>query len=308
MPSPAPRIGLLGCGLWGSNILRELRGLGAQVLVVDVDESARTRALNEGAVVAVGKPSDLAAVDGWIVATPATLHRPSIAEIAASARPILCEKPLAASLADAHAIAGSVRGPVHVVDVWRYHPAVHLLRELANGGSLGAVRGLRSTRANWTSPRTDVDSAWNLLPHDISIYREVFGVLPEPGAALAELEDGQVRSLWTQWRSNPWMVSEASNRFASRRRELQLHCARGVAFWSEAQAGQVVVHSGAANDRLEAVDRLAHPLSSTSALRGQLSHWLGFLAGGDAPRTDLAHAIEAIGLVERVRALAGLPA
>jgi len=34
---------LIGCGLWGANILRDLQFLGATVSVVDLDPSARER-------------------------------------------------------------------------------------------------------------------------------------------------------------------------------------------------------------------------------------------------------------------------
>ena len=75
------------------------------------------------------------------------------------------------------------RHPLHLMDVWRYHPVVEALAEQVRVQTLGPAQGLRLTRANWTSPRTDVDSVWNLAPHEVSIFREVFGVMPEPQAA-----------------------------------------------------------------------------------------------------------------------------
>jgi len=195
-PGSAPMIGLFGSGLWGSNILRDLQSLGARVTVVDVDPAARERALECGATAAFHEPGERVAVDGWIVATPARTHAACIAAVHGQRLPILCEKPLTISAASATELATGLRSPLHVMDVWRYHPAVEAMQRIVDDGPLGAVHGLASTRANWTSPRVDVDTAWNLAPHEVSIYRQVFGTLPEPTSAFAERIDGQVRSLW----------------------------------------------------------------------------------------------------------------
>jgi predicted dehydrogenase len=304
MPSAAtPRIGLIGCGLWGANILRDLRALGASTFVVDTDASARERALQAGAIRAAADASELSGLDGWIVATPARTHLASIESIAGQGLPILCEKPLATSLLAVGKISALLRSPLHVMDVWRYHPAVECLQRIFGDSELGEVNGLCSTRANWTSPRTDVDTIWNLAPHEISIYRQVFGVYPEPVAAHAELLDGQARSLWSRWGERPWMVSELSNRLPIRRRELRLQCERGVAYFN---GTTLEIANGVADQRLEASERRVVDLGTESALTRQLAAWLGFLAGGTAPRSDLEHATRATALVEQVRALAGL--
>lgn len=297
-------IGLIGCGLWGRNILRDLLMLGAKVSVVETDPHLRDQALQLGATTVAAAPD--AEVDGWIVATPASSHAAVIASIGESAVPILCEKPLCTDLAQAQAITACLRGPLHLMDVWRYHPVVEALRVQVLAETLGPAQGLRLTRANWTSPRTDVDSAWNLAPHEISIFREVFGVMPEPRAALAEWLDDGIRSLWSHWRAphGPWLVSEVSNRFEQRRRELRLHCARGV--WVSNGVDPVLHgYSGPADSRLETQASQTVQLDTESALQRQLAAWLGFLAGGPAPRSDLAHGIGVIERIVELRRLAG---
>jgi predicted dehydrogenase len=305
-PRATARIGLIGCGLWGANILRDLQGLGATTFVVDVDPSARERAMQAGAASAVGEADELTGIEGWIVATPARTHLRSIETVAGHGAPILCEKPLTTSLDEARAISAMLQGPLHLMDVWRYHPAVERVKQIVASGELGQVHGLHSVRANWTSPRVDVDTIWNLAPHEISIYRELFDAYPEPVAALAERIDGQARSLWGHWSARPWMVSELSNRRSTRRRELRLHCERGVALFNGDVPGVIEIASGAADENLEASERRIVTLESETALQRQLSAWLGFLAGGEAPRSDLEHATRVVALVEKVRTLAGL--
>jgi prephenate dehydrogenase len=70
----ARRVGLVGCGLWGRNILRDLLLEGAEVTVVDPDPSARSQAVAAGARASLAELDGLREVDGLVVATPASTH------------------------------------------------------------------------------------------------------------------------------------------------------------------------------------------------------------------------------------------
>ncbi len=295
-------IGLIGCGLWGRNILRDLLAQDVRVSVVDSDNDACARALDQGATTASAtRPQH---IDGWVIATPASSHAEVIADLA-SDLPILCEKPLCVSLQQLAQIRHSVSGPLHMMDVWRYHPGVEKLAEQAAARSLGEPLGLRLTRANWTSPRSDVDTAWNLAPHELSIFQQIIGEFPQPTAAHAELVDAQIRSLWSHWSSpsGAWMVSEVSNRFEQRRREIRLHCANGVWVY-DGVGSRIFGYSGPANARLEAEPCAELELPEGSALSNQLHHWLAFVGGGEAPRSDLGYGAAVVESVARLREMA----
>lgn len=81
------RIGLVGCGLWGKNILRDLQLLGAEVIVADPspDVAALVRASGAAHCAAIG---DLPQVDGLIVATPAATHVDVVEECLAHDVPV----------------------------------------------------------------------------------------------------------------------------------------------------------------------------------------------------------------------------
>lgn len=299
-------IGLLGCGLWGRRILGDLCALGARVHVVDVDASARAQALAAGAMTAVTTLDQADTCNGWVIATPASEHLASLRLLADAGVPLLCEKPLCIDAAQARGIETLGLADCHMLDVWRYHPAVEKLGTLASSGTLGTPLGLRSTRINWTSPRTDVDSLANLAPHDISIYREVFaGAWPEPASAFFEHDqDGNVRSAWMQWRGGPWMLSELGNRSPLRRRELRLHGEDAVAIWDAASPATLVIARGDADDQLEASERQNVPLDTSTALRRQLQAWLDWIGGdGPPPRSSLADGLRAFASIERMHEL-----
>src|SRR3954447_8301714 len=67
-------IGLVGCGRWGVNILRDLVALDANVAVVARSEASRERAREGGALVIAREIDELPDVDGVVVATTTTTH------------------------------------------------------------------------------------------------------------------------------------------------------------------------------------------------------------------------------------------
>jgi predicted dehydrogenase len=279
-------------------------GLGAAVHVVDPAPAARAAAEELGASSRPELGAAGADLAGVVVATPATDHAATLREVAALGVPVFCEKPLTVDGHDAEQVAAELGDRLHVMHVWRYHPGIEALGEIARSGSLGAVNGVRTTRANWTSPRTDVDSTWTLVPHDLTIGIEVLGRIPEPQAALAECIDGRVVGLWAHLgrRDEPWLVVEASNRSAERRREVRVHGTEGTAALLTAEAGEVVVARGHDRDPvLEAV-----PIDPTPALRRQLAAWLHHLDGGPPPKSDGAEGVAVVRAIEALRRLAGL--
>jgi predicted dehydrogenase len=68
------RIGLVGCGDWGRHILRDLRVLGAEVMVVARSETSRGRALAGGAASLHRTIGELPPADGYVIATNTPSH------------------------------------------------------------------------------------------------------------------------------------------------------------------------------------------------------------------------------------------
>ncbi len=136
---PAANIALVGCGQWGRLILRDLRVLGADVVVVDSAVISREWALANGARLAVASVRELPVVAGLIVATPAATHADVLGALLDRRVPILVEKPFTTDVASAERLAAQAGGRLFVGHVWRYHPAIELLGSIARSGELGPV-------------------------------------------------------------------------------------------------------------------------------------------------------------------------
>uniref|UniRef100_UPI002FC7EC55 Gfo/Idh/MocA family protein n=1 Tax=Bosea sp. (in: a-proteobacteria) TaxID=1871050 RepID=UPI002FC7EC55 len=85
-------------------------------------------------------------LDAVYIATPNNLHAPQALAAIAAGKPVLIEKPIALSAADAEAIAAaaSARGVFAMEAMWsRFLPAVSALRRHLASDPIGKVRRLR---------------------------------------------------------------------------------------------------------------------------------------------------------------------
>lgn len=312
MSEPAPTaiaraIGLVGCGIWGRNILRDLRALGARVLVADPHRESRDRALAQGAEAAFESPDALPDVDGLVVASPATTHARVIEPLLGRGVPVFAEKPLTTDTASAERLVRRAAGRLFVMHVWRYHPGIAALAEIARSGELGPVHGLRTVRTGWTSPRVDTDSVWTLAPHDLSIAIAVLGRIPPARSAVAEVLEGRpvgLVGILGGAGDGPWCVLEVSNRYQDKRREVRLHCRDGVAVLAHGESDRVEILRMSRTGDGPAVERRA--FDAEPALVRELRVFVEHLAGGPPPPTDAAEGLAVVAGVVRLRELAGI--
>jgi predicted dehydrogenase len=174
----SPIIGLIGCGAWGRLILRDLKSCGAIVHVVAPSEGSRRNAVEQRADTIVGALSGLPAVDGYVVATPSSLHAEIIDTLLPTGRPIYTEKPLTVDVASAERIAARAGDRVFVMQKWRYHPGIERMRQEIANGTVGDVRAIHIQRWGWGHPHFDTTAIWTLMPHDLSIVLHWLGDIP----------------------------------------------------------------------------------------------------------------------------------
>ena len=292
-------IGLIGCGTWGRKILCQLRELDCRVVVFDPSESARRAAIQEGAINARSQVAGK--TDGWIIASPASTHASMLAQLAGSGSPTFVEKPFTTDLASARRYADDSQ--IFVMHIWRYHPAIQFLASLVRDGRIGQIKLVRSTRTNWTSPRTDVDPVWTLAPHDLSLAVEILGEIPPPKAAWSERHQGRPVGLIGICGADPALVFEVSSRFADKRRELRIHGTDGVLSWRDEQPW-VELHKGNRSSAQSATVKI--PFSGESALRTELRTFVEYLRGGPRPPTTAREGAAVVEALLELRRMAGI--
>jgi predicted dehydrogenase len=194
-----PRIAVLGCGYWGANHVRTLRGLGALHAVSDANgPRAEGFAAEHGCVaIPVGELYERNDVDAVVMALPPQFHAENAIRAVTAGKDVLVEKPIALTVPDAQrAVDAAARhGRVFMTGhVLRFHPAFETLKSLIDAGELGEVRYIHSHRLGLGKFHTENDALWDLAPHDLSMILAITGEPPvevrgEGAAILERLSD-----------------------------------------------------------------------------------------------------------------------
>jgi predicted dehydrogenase len=171
-------VGVLGLGYWGPNHIRNLYNLRCAETIFACDLDPRRREhiqrLYPG-VVPLAKFDQLLAnpdVEAVIVATPVSTHFPMAQAALRAGKSVLVEKPLATSRHEALELIRLARENQQVLMVghtFEYSEPVRKIKQLLDSGALGDVFYISSTRANLGLFQRDVNVAWDLATHDISI-------------------------------------------------------------------------------------------------------------------------------------------
>lgn len=185
MKARRPRIGVVGAGAWGANVVSACGRLGALAAVCDTDLAAldRARSRFDGVKIFCDYDAMLkhARLDAVAIAVGAPLHAQLAHAAIGAGLDVFVEKPLALSVADAESVVEAARRAgckVAVGHVLLYHPAVRTMLHLIRQGAVGDVRHVRTRRLSWGRLRSQEDVWWSFAPHDVAVMLEIFGEVP----------------------------------------------------------------------------------------------------------------------------------
>lgn len=174
------RIGVVGCGYWGSKHVRVLSGLRDVRELALIDPEPRCRGAIASAFPAARVFADLESalphVDALVVATPPQTHAALALEALRHGKHVLVEKPLATTLAEAHAVVSEAHRSNAILmagHTFQFNPVVRDLQTRVHRGELGEIYYMVSNRLNLGLYRSDVNVVWDLAPHDISIFNYI---------------------------------------------------------------------------------------------------------------------------------------
>ena len=180
-------VGVVGCGYWGPNLVRNFKSLPDCELRAMCDLSEARLKHMRGLYPDVEGMTDFGhllngvGVDAVVVATPVKHHFPLAKAALLAGKHTLIEKPMAASSAECEElieIAQSKGLVLMVGHTFLYSAAVRKIAEIVQAGDLGEIRYINSRRLNLGLFQKDINVAWDLAPHDISIILHILEEFP----------------------------------------------------------------------------------------------------------------------------------
>lgn len=180
------KIAVIGCGVWGRNIVRNFYNLNVLDTVCDIDDENLNKVTQEYAGVKVTKDfNDIInnpEITGVAVVTPSHTHYKMVKAMLLAGKNVYVEKPISTVAEEAKDLTNlaNERGLVLMVGhLLLYHPAVNRLRMLVEDGTLGDIVYAQSDRLNVNYFKNDRSVMWDLAPHDLSMINYVTGKTPK---------------------------------------------------------------------------------------------------------------------------------
>jgi predicted dehydrogenase len=186
-------VAIFGAGHWGPNLIRHFddRRISSVRWVVDTDPARLEQVCRRFPQVSVSARADEALadpdVDAVVVATPTSTHHKLVRAALKQGKHVLVEKPITADLREGEELARLAQQTgltLMVGHVFLYNAAVEWVKRHLETGSLGRVFHISMVRTNLGPIRLDVNAAWDLAAHDVSIANWWLGDEPETVSAV----------------------------------------------------------------------------------------------------------------------------
>lgn len=216
-------IGVVGCGYWGPNLIRNFRSLSECHMKVMCDlDRKRLKHLHEvypdveqtveyGALLADPQ------IDAIAIATPVRTHFSMAKEALLAGKHIFIEKPMASSVRECEdliRLAHEHHRVLMIGHTFLYSSVVRRIKEIVSSGDIGDIHYICSRRLNLGLFQQDINVTWDLAPHDISIILYILGETPVAvncaGSAHVAPKIEDVTTVWLSFKNNRSAIIQSS--------------------------------------------------------------------------------------------------
>jgi predicted dehydrogenase len=172
------RVAVIGAGQWGPNLIRNFHNKQTSevVWIIDRDAGRLEEVHAHFPDVHIANDPEQAlrdsSVHAVVVATPTGSHYALAKEALERRKHVLVEKPLTTEVKQGLGLlelATKYGLTLMVGHVFVYNPAIRKVKEYLDAGHLGNVYYVSMVRTNLGPIRVDVNAAWDLAAHDLSI-------------------------------------------------------------------------------------------------------------------------------------------
>ena len=321
------KLAVIGCGHWGPNHVRNFNALPESRVdaVADLDERRLdyVRRMYPGLrgerdyTQILNDPN----LDAVVVATPVSTHYEVVRESILAGKHVLCEKPLCKSSKQGEELVDLARANERLLmvgHVFLFNAGIAKLKELVDAGELGTLRYLSASRTNLGPIRSDVDAAYDLCSHDVSIFNWLLGGEPEvvsaTGASFVQPGVEDVVFVSMKYPGNVLASIHASWLDPKKVRQITVVGSQQMATWDDLQlTTPIAIYDRGADTvqdyedygeflRLSMWDRDIHlpKVSFVEPLKVQAIEFLKSLQNGRAERADGTFALRVVKVLEAI--------
>jgi predicted dehydrogenase len=189
------KVGVVGCGYWGPNLIRNFSNLKSSKVIACADLSEDrlnhmrqlypTIRTTTNYRDLVGDPG----IDALAIATPVASHYEIARESLEAGKHVFVEKPLAQSAGEGLKLvelAAEKARTLMVGHTFVFTAAVNKIKDLIWAKELGEIYYISSSRVNLGIFQDDINVVWDLAPHDISIMNYILNSRPGSVSAIGQ--------------------------------------------------------------------------------------------------------------------------
>jgi predicted dehydrogenase len=189
------RVGVIGYGYWGPNIVRNFNSQDQARVIAVCDKSQKSLGKVRHTypdMVTTDDVDDLLTspdIDLIAVVTPVWTHYELAKKALQNGKHVFVEKPFTCSVAQGEELIelAERKGLKIMVDhTFLFTGAVRRMKQMIDDGTLGELYYYDSTRVNLGLFQHDVNVLWDLAPHDLSVMDHLIKQKPEAVVATGE--------------------------------------------------------------------------------------------------------------------------
>ena len=318
------KVGVVGCGYWGPNLIRNFRALPdcslKMMCDLNQDRLKHLRALYpevEGST-DFNHMIKEAGLDAVVIATAVRFHYPMAKAALLAGKHTFIEKPMAASARECEELVeiAQQKGLVLMIGhTFLYSPAVRKIKELVEWGDLGEIRYICARRLNLGLYQKDINVAWDLAPHDISIILHIMEENPVSvncrGSAHVTPGIEDVTSMWLNFSNNRTAMIHSSWLDPRKTREMTIVGSKRMIVYDDIAAIEKIKIYDARVERPPHYDTFGDfhysyhygdmhvpYIRQEEPLRSECQHFLDCVKEGISPLTDGKRGLELVKILE----------
>jgi predicted dehydrogenase len=318
------KVGVVGCGYWGPNLIRNFRALSDCHLKVMCDVNQDRLKHLKALYPEVEGSTDFnhmvneAGLDAIVIATAVRFHFTMAKASLLAGKHTFIEKPMAASAKECEELVeiAEKKGLVLMVGhTFLYSPAVRKIKELVEWGDLGEIRYICARRLNLGLYQKDINVAWDLAPHDISIILHVMEENPISvncrGSAHITPGIEDVTSMWLNFSNDRSAIIHSSWLDPRKTREMTIVGSKRMIVYDDIAAIEKIKIYDARVERPPHYDTFGDfhysyhygdmhvpYIRQEEPLRSECQHFLDCVKEGISPLTDGKRGLELVKILE----------